>query len=116
MTLLDIWKCFDQIVPVLARTLLGVAGMPINILWAYIRIMEEMKVANCLSLGVGETYRKSCSIPQGCPFSMAILALMTYPWIQLVKQQTGVIPRALADDLSLWARQHGSQSGEEDFA
>ena len=35
---------------------------------------------------------------------MAILALLTRPWILLVKRRPAVVPRALADDLTLWAR------------
>ena len=35
---------------------------------------------------------------------MAVLALLTYPWITMVKSQYHVIPRALADDLSIWGR------------
>ena len=43
MAMLDIWKCFDQIIPVLARLLLGLAGMPTSILWAYTRLMPKSK-------------------------------------------------------------------------
>ena len=78
--------------------------MPVPVLWAYTRIMADIKVVNVLSMGAGRPYQRTCSIPQGCPFSMSILALMTYPWIKLIREQTATIPRALADDLSIWAR------------
>ena len=112
--LLDIWKCFDQILPLLVRVLAGLAGMPTPILWAYTRIMAELKAVNCLSTGVGKDYTRVCSIPQGCPWSMMLLALMTYPWITMIKREYKVIPRALADDLSLWATEMAAGRDEGD--
>ena len=104
--LLDIFKCFDQLIPVLVQTVAGLAGMPPRVLWAYSRLMQNVTVVNNLSLGVGIGYSKPCSIPQGCPFSMAMLALVTRPWISYIKcHYQRVVPRALADDLSLWASQ-----------
>ena len=41
---------------------------------------------------------------------MTLLALLTYPWIMMVMTYTAVIPRALADDLSLWARELESRT------
>ena len=101
--MLDVWKCFDQIVPLLARTVLALVGMPTTVLWAHTRLMAGIKVANCLPLGVGKEYSRICSIPQGCPWSMTVLALLTYPWIKMIRRHTEVVPRVLADDLSLWA-------------
>ena len=112
MAMMDIWKCFDQIIPVLARLLLGLAGMPTSILWAYTRLMAEVKIVNCLSMGIGETYRRTCNIPQGCPWSMAVLALMTRPWILMIKATTQTVPRALADDLAVWARAEADPHAE----
>ena len=86
LSMIDIWKCFDQVVPCLAQLLCGLAGMPAGILSAYSRLMAKIKVVNCLALGAGEPYEKACSIPQGCPWSMTILALMTLPWLRMVEQ------------------------------
>ena len=87
--------------------------MPTKVLWAYSRLMNSVQVVNCLSTGAGKMYQKPCSIPQGCPLSMTILALMTYPWIQLVKQWRCVKPRALADDLCLWSCQQDTDDDDE---
>ena len=46
------------------------------------------------------------SIPQGCPFSMAMIALLLRPWMQMMKEM-GVTPRTLADDLMVWAEGEG---------
>ena len=102
--LLDIWKCFDQIVPLLIQVLAGLAGMPTKVLWPYARLMGDIQVANALPLGVGRPYSRPCSIPQGCPFSMTLLALLLRPWLLVIKTYNHVIPRTLADDLSLWAK------------
>ena len=74
--LLDIWKCFDQVIPLIVRVLAGLAGMPTKVLWAYTRLMTQIKVVNVLSMGAGRPYAKTCSIPQGCPWSMTMLALL----------------------------------------
>ena len=59
MAMMDIWKCFDQIIPVLARLLLGLAGMPTSTPWAYTRPIAEVKTVNCLSMVIGKTYRRT---------------------------------------------------------
>ena len=89
------------------------AGLPTQILWAYTRIMTSMTIINCLPMGAGTPYKRKCSIPQGCPWSMTVLALMAYPWIAIVKQHTSTIPRVLADDLSLWAAQSADPDIED---
>ena len=78
--------------------------------------MANIKVINCLRLGAGKEYKRTCSIPQGCPWSMTVLALMTYPWISIVRKRDLAIPRVLADDLSLWASSLMAQSTEDPAA
>jgi hypothetical protein len=51
---------------------------------------------------LGEEHFHRCSIPQGCPFSMAMVALRTKPWINLMCQ-IGAEPRTLADDVFMHA-------------
>ena len=80
------------------------AGMPANILCAYVRFLENIVVFNAYATGLGAPRRRVGSIPQGCPFSMRILALITRPWCELVRL-SGVIPRVLADDLMMLAIQ-----------
>ena len=47
---------------------------------------------------IGIPRKDRCSIPQGCPFSMTMVALLFRPWVMLMQEQ-GVTPRVLADDL-----------------
>ena len=101
----DIWKCFDQVVPLLAHSILAIAGVPAPTLGAYSRMMNNVTVVNSLSIGIGEPYRRHCSIPQGCPWSMMILALLVRPWIHTIEACTAAVPRALADDFCLWAQE-----------
>eukprot|EP00973_Karenia_brevis_P067356 9369161-Karenia_brevis.AAC.1 len=60
------------------------------------------------SLGV--PHRHECSIPQGCPFSMTLVALLTLPWIKMIRANN-VVPRTLADDLYMQASgpSHGTR-------
>ena len=55
---------------------------------------------NALAGGFGKAYKKRCSIPQGCPFSMMFIALLMYPWVAMCNSM-GLQPRVLADDIML---------------
>ena len=63
-------------------------------------MMKTAKVVNVLPQGAGTPYTRRCSILQDGPFSMMVLAIITRPWLLLIKQMD-VIPRTLADDLAL---------------
>ena len=62
-----------------------------------------MVVRNSLAGGLGAPYFKRASIPQGCPLSMMITALLLRPWILLIRER-GVKPRVLADDTFIAAK------------
>ena len=98
---LDLHKCFDQINRQLAILLLLAAGMPPKIVQAYASYHSTLVVYNALAGGFGKAYHKVLSIPQGCPFSMMIIALMMRPWLCLVTLSNIIQPRVLADDLML---------------
>ena len=95
---LDIFKCFDQIVRPLAYRLAKVAGMPVKILDAYMRYQENLRTTNAVAGGLGLPYQRPTGIPQGCPMSMMIIAIMFRPWI-IEARRTDVKPRGLADDI-----------------
>ena len=63
----DIVKCFDQIVPLLALSLLHLAGMPWSILRAYASMMREVQVGNVLPQGAGVPYKRRCFPPPPLP-------------------------------------------------
>ena len=96
----DIMKCFDQIVKPLLKTIPIAAGMPSKVVNAYMKFHEQVYIYNQLAGGLDKPYRKRCSIPQGCPFSMMFIALLLYPWVCLCKEM-GLKLRVLADDLLL---------------
>ncbi len=72
--------------------------MPKRVLKAYSGFLEDMKVRFQLGGTLGAKHGDPTSIPQGCPFSMSLIALLLRPWI-MVMRELGVSPRALADDL-----------------
>ena len=91
----DIYKAYDSVVRGLVYHALDTAGFPKGLASAYQRFMEALTFANKLSLGIGRWMRRRRSIPQGCPFSMTILALLLRPWI-LQARALGTVPRVLA--------------------
>ena len=96
----DIAKCFDQIVRPILYYIAGVAGMPQRVLQPYMRYMENLKVHNTIGKGIGRPYQRRCGIPQGCPLSMMLIALMLRPWVMAI-ESIGAMPRILADDLMI---------------
>ena len=96
----DIYKCFDQIVRPLLEKVLETAGMPKEVLQAYMGFINNLSVRSTIAGGLGEEYTKATSIPQGDPMSMAVIALMMRAWI-VEMQRCAVSPRLLADDLQL---------------
>ena len=63
----DIYKCFDQVAPLLAKTVLALAGLPQQVLGPYASMMDEVQVVNSLPQGAGVPYRRRCSIPRDAP-------------------------------------------------
>jgi hypothetical protein len=98
----DIYKCFDQIVRPFVYKLLDLSGLPKPIIKAYKAFLENVSFYNAVTGGLGEPHSKRCSIPQGCPWSMTIVALIMRAWI-LQMRVLGALPRVLADDLTVKA-------------
>ena len=96
----DIAKCFDHVSRHLLYRLAAVAGMPTGILDAYKRFQEELVLYNTIARGVGQPYNRRCGIPQGCPLSMMMIALMMRTWVALMLTM-GISPWRRADDTFL---------------
>ena len=94
----DMFKCFDQILLELVTHILTAAGMPPTIISAYTRYITHLMYYNSLGTTIGKPHHHKCGIPQGCPFSMLIIALLLRPWI-LMMRQIPATPRLLADDI-----------------
>ena len=80
------FKCFDQILLELVTHILTAAGMPPSIISAYTRYITHLMYYNSLGTTIGKPHRHKCGIPQGCPFSMLIIALLLRPWILMMRQ------------------------------
>eukprot|EP00969_Alexandrium_andersonii_P058265 2566273-Alexandrium_andersonii.AAC.1 len=61
--------------------------------------MEVVQYRCSIQGAVGAPTRKLCAIPQGCPLSMLMIALLATPWLRGLESIPGVVGRALADDL-----------------
>ncbi len=107
---IDIYKCFDQLNRQLIYKLAQEAGMPLRVLQAYRNYIESMQVQFQVGDAIGAEHRDRASLPQGCPFSMTMVALLLKPWLSIM-QQARVVPRCLADDLLILAigNQHQSR-------
>ena len=95
---IDIRKCFDQIPRPVLYGLARKAGMPRKVLVAYLHFQEHLKSYNTIPGGLGEPYKKKCSITQGDPLSMMFVGLYLRPWVKRM-EQIGATPRVLADDM-----------------
>ncbi len=105
----DIYKCFDQLNRQLVYALAKQAGMPERVLQAYSRYLEGLQVQFQVGNTIGRLHHDRASLPQGCPFSMTMVALLTKPWVSIMKQAQ-VSPRCLADDLMIIATGHNHQA------
>ena len=99
---IDVYKCFDKINRDLVYKIASDAGMPLRILDAYFRYIDALQNRYQVGDSVGSAHLDRCSIPQGCPFSMTMIALIMLPWIKLMRS-LDVEARVLADDLMFTA-------------
>eukprot|EP00969_Alexandrium_andersonii_P178059 7873349-Alexandrium_andersonii.AAC.1 len=66
----------------------------------YFRHTEGLRVFNEFAQGVGEARSREAGMPQGCPFSMAFLGLLTVTWRRFLQSEASEAwCRILADDL-----------------
>ena len=106
---IDVYKCFDQINRKLLYKVAEAAGMPPRILNPYMAYIDNLKIRYQIGRTVGSEHQDRCSIPQGCPFSMTMVALLLKPWINYMIE-VGVEPRVLADDLMVTATGEGNRT------
>ncbi len=106
---IDVYKCFDQLNKPLIIQLAKEAGMPARVLTAYANYINNMQVHFQVGNSVDQPHQDKASLPQGCPFSMTMVALLMKPWLSKM-HQAKVTPRCLADDLMIVATGHEHQS------
>ncbi len=83
--------------------------MPTRILRASSNYINNIQVQFQVGNIVGQPHRDKASLPQGCPFSMCMVALLMKPWLSIMHEDK-VTPRCLADDLMIIATGHEHQS------
>ena len=103
----DIFKCFDQVRREIIYRLLEKAGMPKQLVRTYRGFLEALTVRNTVAGGLGESYTKPTSIPQGDPMSMMVTSLLLRPWVMQMEKVYNAKPRILADDLQLMCKGSG---------
>jgi ribonuclease HI len=106
---IDVYKCFDQVNREIVYKLASEAGMPKRILDPYFRYIDSLQIRYQVGSTVGEQHYDVCSIPQGCPFSMTIVAIIMLPWVHRMRELE-VEPRVLADDLMFLATGEGHRA------
>ena len=83
--------------------------MPKRILDPYFRYIDNLNIKFQIGKTIGKGHVDRCSVPQGCPFSMTMVALLLVPWIKAMKE-IKVVPRVLADDLMFTANGSGHRA------
>ena len=91
-------QAFDRVLRQLRLPVALAAGSPARLAQAYVRYLAHLKIYNQYGTGLGRPMKRSISIPQGCPLSMRMLAILVRPWLSLSKAMQ-VVLRSLADDV-----------------
>lgn len=73
--------------------------MPEKIVLAYEAYINNLLVYNCAAGGIGKPYSRRCGIPQGCPFSMTMVALIMRSWMLEMRTHAGISCYILAEDV-----------------
>ena len=99
----DIAKFFDHVRRGIVYEMVAAAGVPPMVLRAYKAYIENFLIYICLAGGIGRPHKRKCGIPQGCPFSMMMVALIMRPWIFLMRVVGGIQCFILVDDVLILA-------------
>ena len=99
----DIHKFFDQIQRDFVYDLAEKAGMPTQVITAYRNFLENLNAYIDIGQGIGHKYSRKCGIPQGCPLSMSIVALLMRAWI-IEMRMMEVEAKVLADEVLMIAQ------------
>ena len=99
----DIWKAYDGISRQLTMAVACVAGFPKGLARAYLALHRDLVIYNGLAQGLGAPRRRDRSIPQGCPWSNALLGILLRPLMVKLRSMQAA-PRLLADDLETGVR------------
>ena len=99
---IDLWKAFDRIDRDFVMAVVVQAGFPRDLARTYLRYMNSLQYRNTLAVGLGQLHFRELSIPQGCPWSMALRACVLRSWCGVMRDYH-TVPRVLVDDLRVFA-------------
>jgi len=104
---LDYGKCFDRVPVHIVLNLALEAGLPPQLVTPlrslYEKLVRRFRVGN----GVGQEFKATNGIIQGCPLSVVLLNLLVNVWAQAVKAEVpGASPCGYADDTGALSSAH----------
>ena len=83
----DLDKAFDRINRRVLDKVLEQNGFPERLRRPYMAFMGSLKVRLSVAGHLGPARPRDGGIPQGCPWSMAFMALLTTGWVAAVKEK-----------------------------
>ena len=101
----DIFKWYDQRLRPLIKHVLLHAGCPPRVVLPYMDCLDNLLVYNTFAGNVGEPQKHPRGLPQGCPYSMIVVALLMHTWV-IVCREPSVTPHVLADKILVTAGGH----------
>ena len=107
--LLDYSKCLDRLPHGIMLRLARASGASERLLAPLHRIYRVMRRRFKVAGGVGQEFRATNGILQGCHLSVILLNLLVSVWCRTVAAETAALPEAYADDTGVM----GSRSAVE---
>ena len=96
---LDYGKCFDRVPVNIVLDLALEAGLPPKLVTPLRSLYKKMVRRFRVGSGVGQEFRATNGIIQGCPLSVVLLNLLVHVWVQAVKAEVpAALPFGYADD------------------
>ena len=81
-----------------------VLGLPGWFRHSYFEYHAHVRLRFKLASGLGRSWTRDGSIPQGCPLSMMFIVALYLPWCRYLSAQIGVQPQLYADNLKCLSR------------
>ena len=99
----DYKKCFDQVPQEIMLRLMSHLGLPECILRAIHGMYDGLLRRFKLPAGLGQEWKATNGILQGCPLSIIFLNALVCVWMRTVEAESGVSTAAYADDTHVLA-------------
>ena len=97
-------KSFDTVDRGIFDRVLCSLGLPGWFRHAYFEYHAHVRLRFKLASGLGQSWTRDGSIPQGCPLSMMFIVALYLPWCRYLSAQDGVQLQLFADNLKCLSR------------